>query len=139
MVSALTVEVVANIQGGITYPGKAKREIESALKAMGLDPVHCGDTTRIGLTTATACCHGVEVAVRVWLVPKSEEKRLTPTLFPTEQVVGSIMEAFSKDFPDAYGYTDPATAGGRAKKYLIFRTREESFVKTNAILTVWYM
>ncbi len=44
-----------------------------------------------------------------------------------------LVQSFKSIYPDAYGYTDKPTG-----LYLLFRDREESFDKTQAVVTIKY-
>lgn len=56
----------------------------------------------------------------------------------TEPQLGAIVTAFEQVFPDAYGYTDPDTFNEKVQTYLVFRNRDESFDKGNAIASIKY-
>ena len=56
----------------------------------------------------------------------------------TRREMECAVTALQKLYPDAYTYTDPDTLAKPTKIMLLFRNREESFCKANAIVRIRY-
>ena len=56
----------------------------------------------------------------------------------TKQQLIPVVEAIEIVFPESCGYTDPDTLNDGAQLYLVFRNRDESFNKRNAIASIRY-